>query len=278
MQSKKQIVQTILFFLQGAFIGTGAILPGISGGVLCVAFGIYEPMMELFVHPIQSLKKNYRMFIPVILGGLVGFVLLAKLVESLLAASAVLTIALFCGLICGTIPDLMQKSISSNPHKGWGCFMVTLAASFTLFQLLNSSMEGSIQPNFWWYLFCGVIWGLSMVVPGLSSSSILLFIGLYQPMAEGIGNLDFGVLIPLAIGFAAMILASSRLVNWLLNNHYAVMSRMILGFVISSVLLIIPLSYSGILQFVFAVLCFAVGFLLARWMDRLKVKQDEAQP
>ena len=28
---------------QGALIGLGAVLPGISGGVLCVVFGIYKP-------------------------------------------------------------------------------------------------------------------------------------------------------------------------------------------------------------------------------------------
>ncbi|MCI6960714.1 MAG: DUF368 domain-containing protein, partial [Clostridiales bacterium] len=27
-------------------MGIGAVLPGISGGVLCVIFGIYQPMME----------------------------------------------------------------------------------------------------------------------------------------------------------------------------------------------------------------------------------------
>ena len=43
----------VILLLQGAIIGTGAILPGISGGVLCVAFGLYEPMVGLFVHPFQ---------------------------------------------------------------------------------------------------------------------------------------------------------------------------------------------------------------------------------
>ena len=32
--------------------------------VLCVAFGIYEPMMELFAHPKQAFKNYYKMFIP----------------------------------------------------------------------------------------------------------------------------------------------------------------------------------------------------------------------
>lgn len=32
--------------LQGALIGLGAVLPGISGGVLSVVFGVYRPIME----------------------------------------------------------------------------------------------------------------------------------------------------------------------------------------------------------------------------------------
>jgi len=36
-----------MYAIQGAIVGVGAILPGISGGVLCVAFGICEPMMAL---------------------------------------------------------------------------------------------------------------------------------------------------------------------------------------------------------------------------------------
>lgn len=273
--TKRKYLQFFLFFLQGMLIGTGAILPGISGGVLCVAFGLYEPIMEFFVHPFQSLRKNSRMFLPILLGGAVGFVLLAKVVEAFLAVSTVAAIALFSGLICGTVPELIKKSVSSGPEKKWTGFVITLIASFTFFHLLNSGMQGNLEANFWWYLFCGAIWGLSMVIPGLSSSSILLFMGLYQPMAEGIGNLDFKVLLPLLIGFVITILISSRLVNKLLQYHYTALSRIILGFVLSSVLMITPTSFSSILEFVLGVACFAAGFLVSRWMDLYKAKQPQ---
>ena len=46
-------IKNLILILQGAIVGTGAILPGISGGVLCVAFGIYKPMMELFQRLIE---------------------------------------------------------------------------------------------------------------------------------------------------------------------------------------------------------------------------------
>lgn len=46
-----------LRFLQGALIGLGAVLPGISGGVLCVVFGVYKTVMELFSHG-PDIKKT----------------------------------------------------------------------------------------------------------------------------------------------------------------------------------------------------------------------------
>ncbi len=267
---KRKKFYFLIYFLQGMLVGTGAILPGVSGGVLCVAFGIYEPMMEFLNHPFVSFRKKYRLFIPLLLGGMVGFVLLAKAVEWFLAVSATAALALFSGLICGTVPGLLKKSAAIGQKKGWNCFIITLIASFTFFHLLEAGIGGAIVPNMWWYLFCGFVWGLSMVIPGLSSSSILLFMGLYQPMAQGIGNLDFMVLIPLGIGFLATIAAASRLVNYLLQHYAAAMSRIILGFVISSVLMITPTAFAGPVQLLIGIGCFAGGYLLSWWMDRSK--------
>ena len=47
------ILHLILRVLQGILIGVGAVLPGISGGVLCVVFGIYKPVMELLGRPFK---------------------------------------------------------------------------------------------------------------------------------------------------------------------------------------------------------------------------------
>ena len=39
--NKGPALNPLVLFLQGMIVGTGAILPGISGGVLCIAFGLY---------------------------------------------------------------------------------------------------------------------------------------------------------------------------------------------------------------------------------------------
>ena len=257
----------LLLFFQGALVGTGAILPGVSGGVLCVAFGIYEPMMAFLSHPFSSFKRNYKMLITLILGGGVGFILLAKVVESFLAFSAVSAMFLFCGLICGTVPELMSKSAVAGTERDWSLFILALIGSYVFFNVLDEGLTGNVEPNFWWYVFCGGVWGLSMVVPGLSSSSILLFMGLYQPMAKGIGDIDMNVLVPLMLGFIVVVAITARIMNVLLERHYSAISKIILGFVISSVLMIAPTAFASPTQVLTGLVCFAAGFVLARWMD-----------
>ena len=77
------ILKYVLYLIQGALVGVGAILPGVSGGVMCVAFGVYEPMMALMTHPRKTWRQHAGMFIPFVIGWVLGFVLLAKAVELL---------------------------------------------------------------------------------------------------------------------------------------------------------------------------------------------------
>ena len=84
-----------------------------------------------------------------------------------------------------------------------------------------------------------------MLLPGLSSSSVLLFLGLYQPMAQGIGHLDLTVLLPMGAGFLLTILLLARLVSWLLERYYVGLTRVLLGFALASTLMILPTSFAG---------------------------------
>ncbi len=264
----------ILLMVQGALIGSGAILPGVSGGAMCAAFGLYEPIMDFLANPIKGFRRHLRLLLPVILGGLIGFVGLAKLVDLLLSASPFIALMLFCGLISGTIPDMAKKAVKEKPAYGWIGFILALACSFFVFKLLDSAIGGAIDANFGWYIFCGVIWALSMVIPGLSSSSLLLFMGLYEPMTAGIGNFDFLVILPLGIGFVITILATARGVNYLFRRWNAVLSKIILGFVISSLLVIFPLPEKYDWRLPVGILCFAAGFALAVWMGILERKKE----
>ena len=79
--NNSSIVKALLKVLQGTLIGLGAVLPGISGGVLCVIFGIYKPVMELLSHPFKNFKSHVPKLIPVIIGVGIGFIGIAKLLD-----------------------------------------------------------------------------------------------------------------------------------------------------------------------------------------------------
>lgn len=271
---QKTVIKFLLYLVQGVFVGVGAILPGISGGVLCVAFGIYEPMMELFTHPFRALKKNFKMFIPIILGAMLGFVLLARLVELLFTTYASISLMLFFGLICGTIPELFKVSEKSDPKKSWTPFVAALALAYAFFHILENSVSTSVEPSFFSFLLCGLVWGLSLIVPGLSSSSLIIYFGLYDKMTAGIGAFDLSVLIPLFLGIGASALLLARLVHFFYQRQYAVMSRIVLGFVIASSLKIVPSAFESPVILIVSVLCFCAGFAVARGMDIVRNRQE----
>ena len=230
----------ILRVLQGALIGLGAVLPGISGGVLCVIFKVYQPLMEVISNPFRALKKHWKLLTPIILGVVLGFLGIAKLLGWLLANYEAPSVCLFIGLIGGMLPSLFREAAEKGRNKfswvGLGIAFVivlTLLISLKIIQL-------SIVPNFFAYLFCGFCLALSIIAPGMSFSTLLMPLGLYQPFVDGIGNLDFSVLIPTGIGALLTFVLLARLINWLLDNHYNVMFHSIIGIVIAATLVIIP--------------------------------------
>lgn len=268
------LFKSLILALQGAIVGTGAILPGVSGGVLLVAFGIYEPMMAMLSHPGKSVKLYYRMFVPFMIGWLLGFTLLAHVVEAMFNASASVALMLFFGLICGTLPELFKESERSDAKMSWTPFVLTLSLAYFTFCLLEQGRAAQVHTGTMSFVICGLVWGLSLIIPGLSSSSVLLYMGLYEPMTAGIASLDLSVILPLLLGLAITVAALARAVNALYEKHYALVSRLILGFVIASSLKIVPVSFESTGALVLALVCFAAGFALARYMDLAKNKQQ----
>ena len=272
---KKFIVRVI----QGAIIGAGAILPGISGGVLGVAFGIYQPMMAVLAKPFQNLKIYWRMFIPIFIGWAAGFLGLAGVIAKLLDINAAVIISLFVGLIIGTFPSLFREGAKQGRTKGmWIALAISTAALLAFFYLLKTGQQSAVTPSFGWYIFCGALWGISLIVPGMSSSSILLFLGLYQPMSAGIAALDVNVLFPFAIGIISTVVLLARFVNHLFEKHYGIAFYCVIGFVIASTIPIIPLSFTGVGEAALCVIAAAVGFAGSLLMDRWSDKYPKEKP
>ena len=264
----------LMRIVQGALIGGGAILPGVSGGVLAVVFGIYRPMMELLSHPIRALKKNLWLFIPIIIGVGIGFVGFAKPMALLFAEDSPYPISLFVGLILGTVPSLLKtaRSQGRKPAADMTALILTFTGLLAFLIILEGtgSMNLTLTPV--WALISGLIWGFSLIVPGLSSSSILIFMGLYKSIMDDVGRLQLGTVIPLLLGIALVAFLFARVIDSLFNKHFSVASHAIVGLVLASTIMIIPRVYAGLGQILLclslAVIGFAGAWYLGVWGEK----------
>ena len=281
MAREKQSRQAgvLLRLAQGALIGLGAVLPGISGGVLCVVFGVYQPVMALLSHPIRSLKKNAALLLPVLLGLALGFLGIAKLLGFLLEKYPDPSVCLFVGLIVGMLPSLFREAGERGRGKSaWAAMGAAFAVVLALLLTLRA-VSVMIVPSVGWYLFCGFCLALSVIAPGMSFSTLLMPLGLYTPFVAGIGTFDFGVLIPGGIGALATVMLLSRAVTRLMETHYAVMFHGIIGVVAAATLVIIPFGSfaAGVDSCLINLLCLILGILAAMALDRFNSSVEKPE-
>ena len=264
------ILRVLFRVIQGAVIGLGAVLPGISGGVLCVVFGIYKPIMELLSHPLKNFKTHVPKLLPVIVGLGVGFMGIANLLSFFLEKYPAPSVCLFVGLIVGMMPSLFREAGEKGRSQGSFISMgIAMAAVFALLLTLQASSV-QIVPNFVWYLFCGFCLALSVIAPGMSFPTLLMPLGLYTPFVDGIGHLNMGVLLPGGLGALITVILLAKAVNALFERYYSLAFHAIIGIVIAATAMIIPFQSFAISvgQCVVNVLCLAVGIIAALLLDR----------
>lgn len=269
-EKKSSVMQFVAKILQGVLIGLGAVLPGISGGVLCVVFGIYKTIMEFLADPFRKFKTHVPKLIPIGIGGVIGFLGVANVLSILLDKYPDPSVCVFIGLITGMLPSLFREAGEQGRSKA--SYVSMVIAMIFVFALLISLKVFSVEitPNFAWYIFCGFCLALSVIAPGMSFSTLLMPLGLYEPFVAGIGHLDFAVLIPGGIGALATVILFAKAIDSLFNNHYSVAFHAIIGVVIAATIMIIPFaSFTvSVSSCIINIVCLVVGIVAALGLDK----------
>ncbi len=244
METKKSFRPLRFLFqvFQGAVIGLGAVLPGVSGGVLAVIFGVYRPIMELLSSPSAHYRTHLPRLLPVFLGYAAGFLGVARLLAFLLETWPAPSVCVFVGLITGMLPSLFREAAEQGRSRG--AFVSLLLCMAVIFLILTGvdALSVEVTPNFFWYLFCGFCLALSVIAPGMSFSTLLMPLGLYTPFVDGIGHFDLQVILPGAIGALLTVICLAKAVSRLFDRHYSLAFHGIIGIVIAATVMIIPFS------------------------------------
>lgn len=154
--------------LKGIAIGAGAILPGISSGVFCVIFGIYEKLLDSILNFFSDMKNHFQFLFPIMIGVGLGIVLFGNLLNYCFYQFPIQTKSIFIGLILGSIPMLIKEVNGREKFKPIYLFFffIALFLGITCVFLESSLLiQTANDISFLYLVFCGFLMSIRNCIP-----------------------------------------------------------------------------------------------------------------
>lgn len=238
-----------VLFAKGFAMGTANIIPGVSGGTIALITGIYERLIEAIksidLDAIKLLltgkfgaaasRTDLSFLTALGLGAVVGILTLARVLESLLVSHEVYVMSVFFGLIAMSVYSVGR--VVKNFTAMIALWFIVGAVVAAGIGLLSPATENA---SFLYVVLCGIAAICSMILPGLSGSFILIIMGNYLLVLQAINNLNFSILIPLAVGCVLGLVVFSRLLAFVFKRYHDTTVATMTGFVFGSLMIIWP--------------------------------------
>ena len=293
--------------LLGFFIGLAVIVPGISGSTVAIIFKLYDQFLYAIGNLFKKFKQCFAFLLPIglgmILGVLVGFISVKKLLEIIPFA----VVCLFAGLMVGAFPAVKDelKGAKRTPKRiALFCLGLCIPVAIGCVSAVVSVNTGSVSSAMdkfadiqWWHvvlaLAVGFACGVTQIVPGLSASAILMAIGWFNSLMNSVsmtywkGNpAVFAVYGGLAIGFLLGIFVFSKLLTYVFGRARHTAYALIVGLSLGSILSMfcngdIMQTYTAwaqngvaVLDLTLGIALFAVGVVGSYLLVRYQRKKD----
>lgn len=271
--------------LQGMVVGIANIIPGVSGGTMMVAMGLYDRLIHAITHLKSEFKESMKLLIPIFAGAGIAIIALSRLFEFLLATWPIPTNFAFCGLIAGSLPFIFKKV---KGHKVTVSKIIPFLIFFgvvILMALLGETGGASANVSFGFVnilkLFgVGVIAAATMVVPGVSGSMMLMLLGYYDTILKAINDFvdalvkfdmgglatGVGILAPFGIGVVIGIFLIAKLIEFIFSKAEIHAYYGIIGLILASpIAILMKTDWSGfsVLMIGIGILTFGLGWFIA---------------
>lgn len=271
--------------LKGVVIGLANIIPGVSGGTMMVAMGIYDKLIHCITHLLKELKKSILFLIPIVIGMGIALVGGSFTIDKLFELFPLQTSLCFVGLVVGGLPA-MWKNVKGNKIKPG--HMIAFVAFFAVVVIMafigeanGSAADLSFNVvNVVKLFVIGVVAAATMVIPGVSGSMVLLLLGYYNPIISTISDFfsalkdfdidgllkGFGILFPFGIGVLVGIFAIAKLIEIIFTKFPLYAYWAIIGLIVASPIAIIAMgefTTIGVLTIVGGIIALAAGFIAA---------------
>lgn len=267
-------MKKIINFIKGTIIGIAMLVPGVSGGTMAIILGLYDEMIHAVSSFFKDIKKNTTFLFVVGIGGITGIFLFGRIIEYSLELFRMPMIYLFLGLIVGGIPILYKKATNGSKTKNdWLYlvigFLIILVMSLYKGTLVDLASSTGIL-KFLFLILSGIIIAIALILPGISTSFMLLVLGLYDITLKAINNLEVNFLIPIILGVGIGVIATTKVLENFLNKKPRPTYLVILGFVIGSIMEVFPGVPVGF-DILVSIVTFVIGIAIIRFLSKVMV-------
>lgn len=228
--------------LRGFLIGAAGMLPGVSGGVLAVAMGVYSPIIHAANSLLTHFKRSLLYLMPLGIGGAAGLLSTGFAVEWLLERHRIAVMWGLIGMVLGGLPSLVREANGRGFKKRYLLALLAggLLIGGTVFLQHHLSGGAPLPFNGWTSMLCGALMGLGTVIPGLTTSFLMIHLGLYEPMLSAFTNMQIPMLLCAAVGALGVIVLLLKAMKRLFDRHYGYAYYAAMGLLLVSVGIIFP--------------------------------------
>ena len=248
-------------FIKGIIVGIFNIVPGLSGSALLITLGLYDKSINSISNIFKNPKRSFLFLFPIGIGILFGTYIFSNVIYFFLNKYPNETYIVIIFLILSTIPYLIKESTK----KGYkNIYLIPFVTAFTIgicLKFIKLRIKTKLS-----YILIGSILSITTIIPGISTTVTLSIFNLYKLYIKTISSINIYGLIPIFISFIITSFLISKLINYLINNYYGYIYFAILGFSLSSCLLLLNNISSiniisliiGSISFIFTYLFFKV--------------------
>ncbi len=273
-------------------MGAADIIPGVSGGTMAMATGIYED----FIGALDSLKMCFRgrfkdvawnFIIPLATGIAVSVILLSRPLAYLLRTRPGLTFAYFTGLIFITVISVFRMILPAKATL----ILPLLAGTASAYMLAGLTPYSGNNISLIYLFVSGLLAVCAMMLPGISGSFILLLLGVYAAVMSDISSLtalvtggaggDAKRLIPILFLFSGILtglITVSGIVKKALQKHRVLTLSLLAGFMAGALRKPVTEIYVSGTPLWPCVLMIAAGIVSGYLIERTGISRRRGRP
>lgn len=273
--------ERLILVLKGVIVGAGKIIPGVSGGMLAITLNIYDKGIDAISNFFKDIRKNFTFLFTIFIGILISILSISKIIKYSLNTFYLPTMLLFIGMIIGGIPSVVKEAKQEKSVKNVIIMLIPFVFVFLLSMLSNQfKINDYEQVSFISLIIIGIIDAATMIIPGVSGTAILMMLGYYNVIIDSFSSLtnlnelssNIVIIFPFVIGVILGVILLSKIINFLLNKYRIKCYYAIIGFTISSILLLLVETLQNnysIFEVLISIGLLMIGYFISNKLDKL---------